>query len=271
MEKVLCTIAFAALCVVAAPAQTAAPAPAAAGQTKSAGENPDKNQMTPAMTETFAPVPPVVDPGYADVVLPAPSDAIILLGKDGKMDEWKAEKGGPCPWKSEKDGVMTVAPGEGNILTKREFNDCQLHVEWRSPNPPSGNSQGRGNSGVFMQNLYEIQVLDSYDNKTYVNGQAGAVYKQSAPLVNPCRKPGQWNTYDIVFIAPRFNDKGQLLYPARVTLIFNGVLVQNDFAVQGPTLNVGIPRYGEPYTGGPIKLQDHHNPVSFRNIWIREL
>jgi len=248
-------------------------ATASAQETSAKAQAPAKPvKMTAEMTAVNSPIPPIVDPGYVDVVLPAPSDAIILLGKEGKMDEWKSDKGdGPSTWKSEKNGVMTVEPNTGNLLSKRSFNDCQLHVEWRSPNPPTGKGQDRGNSGIFMQNLYEIQILDSYDNTTYVNGQAGAIYKQSAPLVNPCRKPGQWNTYDIVFIAPRFNDKGQMLYPARITLIFNGVLVQNDFQLTGPTLNSGIPRYGEPYVGGPIRLQDHHHPVSFRNIWIREL
>ena len=261
MKKILfvsvCTMIFAA---------ASAQAPAGKGKT------PDKSaKMTPDMTDLWAPIPKIIDPGYSDVVLPTPSDAIILFGKDGKMNEWQqAENGGPCAWSSEK-GVMTVAPGKGSIVTKRKFNDFQLHIEWRSPTPPTGDSQGRGNSGVFLHGLYEVQVLDSYNNETYVNGQAGAVYKQSAPLVNPCRKPGEWNTYDIIFTAPRFKDDGGVLYPARVTVIFNGVVVQNNTTILGPTLNVGVPAYGEAYKGGPLLLQDHKNPVSYRNIWIREL
>jgi len=263
MKKSILTLALAVAFGATASAQTPAK-PAEKPAAKS-------DEMTPGMTQIFSPVPPVVDPGPFDAVLPVPSDAIVLLGKNGKMDEWKrAKDGAPCPWKYE-NGVMTVVPGTGAILSRRSFGDCQLHVEWRSPVPPTGNSQGRGNSGIFMQNLYEIQVLDSYNNPTYVNGQAGAIYKQSIPLVNPCREPGKWNVYDIIFTAPRFNDKGQVLYPARATVLFNGVLVQNDFHILGPTLNIGVPRYGEPYTGGPIQLQDHNHPVSYRNIWIREL
>ncbi len=151
-----------------------------------------------------------------------------------------------------------------------DFEDVQLHIEWRTPSVVVGESQGRGNSGIFFQGLYELQVLDNYNNRTYRNGQAGSIYKQYAPLVNVCRKPGVWQTYDVIFIAPRFEENGTLLTPARVTVFQNGVLVQNNVQLFGPTEYIGIPKYKK-HGPAPLELQDHNNPVSYRNIWIRKL
>ena len=235
-------------------------------------------EMKPEETEVWTPVPAVVTPGATD--RDPPSDAIVLF--DGKnIDEWvSAQDGTPAQW-TVSGGVMTVkkAPGVGNIQTRRSFKDYQLHVEWKVPENVTGTGQGRGNSGVFLASTgpgddgYELQVLDSYNNPTYVNGQAGSIYKQSAPLVNPNRKPGEWQTYEIVWTAPRFNDDGSLRSPAYVTVLFNGVLVQNHFALKGQTLYRGIPFYKK-YDRAPIKLQAHGDksePISFRNIWVREL
>ena len=224
----------------------------------------------PDATDQWTPVPPVVSVPASTGI---PSDAIVLF--DGSsLNGWEStDRNNHTPrWTLEPASrAVVVAPGAGDLRTKAAFGDVQLHIEWRSPAVVKGNSQGRGNSGVFLMDTYELQVLDSYNNNTYVNGQAGAIYKQSAPLVNPCRKPGEWNTYDILFTAPRFKEDGRLDYPARITVIFNGVVVQNNFTILGPTLNAGVPRYEKAYTGGPILLQDHKNAVSFRNIWIREL
>jgi hypothetical protein len=209
-----------------------------------------------------------------------PSDAIILF--DGKNeDEWvSAQDHTPAQWVV-VDGTLMVkkASGVGNIETKRRFKNYQLHVEWKIPENITGSGQGRGNSGVFLASTgpgddgYELQVLDSYNNTTYVNGQAASIYKQSAPLVNPNRKPGEWQTYDIAWTAPTFNDDGSLKTPAYVTVLFNGVLVQNHFELKGQTLYIGKPFYKK-YDSAPIKLQahgDHSEPLSFRNIWVREL
>ena len=209
------------------------------------------------------PEPPNVTPGENNS---PPSDAIVLF--DGKnFDAWAgAEK-----WKVDADGGFTV---KGNIQTKQGFGDCQLHVEFAEPNPPKGRDQGRGNNGIgLMGARYEIQVLDSYQNKTYVNGHAGSIYKQSIPLVNANRKPGQWQSYDVVWTAPAFNEDGSLKAPATVTVLFNGVLVQNHFELKGETLYIGQPFYKK-HGGAPIKLQAHGDksePISFRNIWVREL
>jgi hypothetical protein len=232
----------------------------------------------PEDTDVWAPVPPVVTPGATDAA--PPSDAIALF--DGKnLDEWvSAQDGSPAQWLV-GDGVMTVkkAPHVGNIQTRRTFKDYQLHIEWKIPENITGSGQARGNSGVFLASTgpgddgYELQVLDSYNNATYVNGQAGAIYKQSAPLVNPNRKPGEWQSYDVIWTAPRFNGDGSLKSPAYATVLFNGVLVQNHFQLTGQTLNTGIPFY-KAYDRAPIKLQahgDHSEPLSFRNIWVREL
>ncbi len=230
----------------------------------------------PEETEVWEPVPAVVTPG-ATCGAP-PSDAIVLF--DGKnMDEWLSVRDKtPAKW-NVADGVMTVSKGEGNIETKRSFKNYQLHLEWKVPTTITGTSQARGNSGVFLASTgpgddgYELQVLDSYENKTYVNGMAGSLYKQAIPLANPTRKPGEWQTYDVVWTAPTFNSDGSLKTPAYATVIFNGVLVENHFELKGQTLYIGKPFY-KPYTAAPIKLQAHGDksePISFRNIWIREL
>lgn len=208
------------------------------------------------------PEPPVVNPGP---VGGPPSDAIVLFdGKD--YSQWRDGKGNPPQWGLE-DGAMIVKK-TGSIFTKQEFGDCQVHVEWASPKEVKGDGQGRGNSGVYFQGRYEIQVLDSYNNKTYANGQAGAFYGNFAPRVNPCRKPGEWNTYDIVFHAPKLAADGKSVEPGSFTVFFNGVLVQDHVPVKGSTTAAA-------FTGAvkkaPLVLQDHGNPVRYRNIWIRPL
>jgi hypothetical protein len=171
-----------------------------------------------------------------------------------------------------ENGCVTVVKGAGTIKTKRVFEDFQLHIEWRTPEEVVGKSQGRGNSGIFLQEHYEVQVLDSYGNRTYRNGQAGSIYKQHAPLVNACKGPGEWQTYDIIYTAPRFNDDGTYFTSPLITVLHNGVLVQDHSKVRGPTVFIGIPEYAvKPHGPGSIILQDHGNPVSFRNIWLREL
>jgi hypothetical protein len=207
--------------------------------------------------------PKVINPG------PPPSDAIVLFdGKD--LSEWKSQKAdAPAKW-AIKDGVAEVN-GTGNIMTKREFGDMQLHVEWAAPSVVKGDGQGRGNSGIYIQGRYEIQILDSYENKTYFNGQAASVYKQHAPLVNASRKPGEWQVYDIIYHAPRFTSEGKLEKPATVTVLHNGVLVQDHTEIKGDTSPAGEPQYHAHPLKQPLVLQDHHNPVRFRNIWIREL
>jgi len=208
--------------------------------------------------------PRIIDPG------PPPSDALVLFsGKD--LSQWKNEKGGEAKWKVE-EGVATVN-GTGSIITKEEFGDVQLHVEWATPSEVKGEGQGRGNSGVYLQGRYELQVLDSYKNSTYVNGQAGSIYKQGIPLVNPSRKPGEWQIYDVVWTAPIFNADSSLKSPAYVTVFFNNVLVQNHFELKGETRYIGQPSYHK-YDTAPILLQAHGDPsepISFRNIWVREL
>lgn len=227
-------------------------------------------------TEVYEPVPKVVTPGATDSQ--PPSDAIVLF--DGKnLDQWVSNRDkSPAQWVV-ADGILTVNKRAGNIETRRTFKDYQLHVEWRIPENITGTDQARGNSGVFLASTgpgddgYELQVLDSYNNKTYVNGQAGSIYKQGIPLVNPNRKPGEWQSYDVVWTAPRFNDDGSLKTPAFVTVFFNGVLVQNHFQLQGETLYIGKPFYKK-YDRAPIKLQAHGDrsePISYRNIWVREL
>jgi len=230
----------------------------------------------PQDTEVWEPVPAVVTPG-ATCGAP-PSDAIVLF--DGKnLDEWvSAQDHSPARWLVH-DGVVTVNKAVGNIETRRRFRNYQLHVEWQIPANITGSDQARGNSGVFLASTgtwdagYELQVLDSYENKTYVNGQAGSIYKQGIPLANPSRKPGEWQSYDVVWTAPVFNADGTLKTPAYVTVLFNGVLVQNHFELKGETLYIGKPVYKK-FDSAPIKLQahgDHSEPVSFRNIWVREL
>ncbi|VAX18239.1 putative multi-domain protein [hydrothermal vent metagenome] len=224
----------------------------------------DKNKSE--STAIWEPVPVVVTPGVGTA---PPSDAIVLF--DGKnMNEWESTKGGPSKWKL-GDGAMTVVKKTGSIRTKKAFGDCQLHIEWRTPAVVVGDSQERGNSGIFLQERYELQVLDSYNNKTYVNGQAGAIYKQHIPLVNACRPPGVWQTYDIIYTAPVFKEDGTVEKPAYFTVLQNGVLIQNHVEVKGNTVHSGQPHYEKHNQKEPLALQDHGNPVSYRNIWIREL
>lgn len=225
--------------------------------------------MTPGMSEYWLPQPPIVTPGNASTeMIPAPSDAIILFdGKD--LSEWENTRGEAAGWIVE-DGAFTVKGGTGDIRTKRLFKDFQLHLEWSAPEEISGKSQGRGNSGVFLQDKYEIQILDCYDNETYVNGQTGSVYKQTPPLANAMNAPGQWNTYDIIYTAPTFKEDGTYRTNPKVTVFQNGVLLQNNTIILGTTEYIGFPKVIE-HGDGPIRLQDHGDSVSFRNIWIREL
>ncbi|WP_425491768.1 3-keto-disaccharide hydrolase [Luteimonas saliphila] len=219
----------------------------------------------PEKTEAWTPVPAVV----ATPVGAAPSDAVVLFDGSG-LGAWESEQGGDAPWKV-ADGVLTVVPGSKGIRTRQRFCDIQLHIEWRSPAKTSGfDGQNRGNSGIFLQERYELQVLDSHDNPTYPNGQAASIYKQAIPLVNASRPPGEWQSYDVIWKAPRFSEGGGLLSPARITVLHNGVLVQDDTVIAGTTEYRGPPTYA-PHGCAPIYLQDHDSEVSFRNIWVREL
>ena len=227
----------------------------------------------PEDTEIWSPVPAVVTPGATNAM--PPSDAVVLF--DGKnLDAWESVKHTPAQW-TVANGIMTVNKPTGDIETKQRFTDYQLHVEWRIPTNVTGSGQARGNSGVYLAYTdsggYELQVMDSYKNPTYVNGQAGSMYKQYPPLVNAARKPGEWQTYDVVWTAPRFNADGTLASPAYVTAFHNGVLVQNHVALKGVTLYIGTPAY---HAHGPasILLQAHGDPsppISYRNIWVRPL
>jgi hypothetical protein len=219
------------------------------------------------------PEPPIITPGTAstqDRPGRPPSDAIILFnGKD--LSNWESVKdGGPAKW-TVGNGYFATVPGTGYIRTKQAFGDCQLHVEWATPNPPLGTDQDRGNSGVFLHGLYEIQVLDSYNNVTYADGEAAAVYGQFPPLVNAARPPAVWQTYDIVFHGPRFDTSGKLTRPATVTVLYNGVLVQDHVEIMGPTEHHARPPYKPTPEKLPLSLQDHNHPVKYRNLWIREL
>jgi hypothetical protein len=213
------------------------------------------------------PQPPVIGPAPAGRPGAPPSDAIVLFdGTD--LSQWEADSGRPAGWKVDS-GYMEIVAGSGDIHTKRGFGDCQLHVEWRAPMPPSGEGQERGNSGVYLMGRYEIQVLDSYDSRTYPDGQAAAVYGQYPPLVNASRPPGEWQSYDIIFHRPRFDATGKLMRPARVTVLYNGVLVQDNVALTGPTAHQRRPPYVAHPDTLPLELQDHEYPVRYRNIWIR--
>ena len=236
-----------------------------------------QEKMKPEDTEFYTPVPPVVTPGKT--CGDAPSDAIILFdGKD--LSKWVQSNDTTqgANW-DVHNGIFTVNKKAGNIQTKQSFMDYQLHLEWREPKDIEGSGQARGNSGLFLASTgkgdggYELQILDSYNNSTYVNGQAGAIYKQYPPLVNPNYPPGVWQRYDVIWTAPRFNEDGSLKSPAKVTAFFNGILVQNNVKLKGPTLYIGNPSYTA-HGASPIKLQAHGDkskPISFRNIWVRNL
>jgi hypothetical protein len=232
----------------------------------------------PEDTEVWEPVPKTV---VATPSFPAPpSDAIVLFnGKD--LSQWVStdDRSAPAKW-TVKDGLLTINKATGNIETKQSFTNYQLHLEWRVPANISGTGQARGNSGLFLASIgkgdlgYELQILDSYNNKTYVNGMAGSIYKQHIPLANPARKPGEWQAYDVLWTAPTFKPDGSLLSPARVTVLFNGVIVQHNTILAGPTQYIGKAQYQQAHGASPIKLQAHGDksePLSFRNIWIREL
>ena len=220
----------------------------------------------PEDTEFYKPKVEKVTPGENNQ---PPSDATVLFdGKD--LSAWEAAAGGKASW-TIQDGYFTVKPKGGDIKTKEDFGDFQLHIEWRPPSEIVGEGQGRGNSGIFLQGLYELQVLDSYESETYVNGQAGSIYKQSPPMVNATKPPSEWEVYDVIYNAPRFDEKnGTLLEPGYVTVLLNGVVVQNHTKLQGTTEYIGTPQW-KAHGDGPLRLQDHGNPVSYRNIWIRPL
>jgi hypothetical protein len=268
MKHVIRIVAFAALLPMLSPLLAQQPPAGAGAQT---------GKPRPQDTEVWEPVPKVVAPGTTNGAPPA--DAIILF--DGSnLDQWVSanKEKSPARWVV-ADGVMTVDKKTGNIETKRSFRNYQLHLEYRIPDNITGSGQSRGNSGLFLASTgpgdagYELQILDSYENKTYSNGQAGSVYKQSIPLANACRKPGEWQTYDVIWTAPTFNADGTVKTPAYVTAVHNGVLIQNHFQLKGETLYIGQPQY-KPFDSAPIKLQSHGDPsppISFRNIWIREL
>ena len=241
-------------------------------------------------TEQWEPVPPVVTPGTYIYATP-PSDAIVLFdGSD--LSQWqkgqfkgegldadvvklmldkRVEEEREAPDWTVEDGQLIVKPESGGIETKRAFGDMQLHLEWNAPYDPGKEGQAYSNSGIFLMSLYEIQVLNNYKNTTYPNGQVGSIYKQTIPMANASRKPGEWQAYDIIFTAPRFSDEGELISPARVTVIHNGVVVQNNTEIKGPTVYIGKPRYVAHAPKMPLRLQDHRDLVRYRNIWVREL
>ena len=247
----------------------------------------DRDELAKA-TEVWEPVPEKVTPGFLTA---PPSDAIILFdGKDlskwhrpkysygGDMEEVKetlknraSNQEYSDPGWEVKDGAIIVSPDNGHLETKQSFGDIQLHIEWLAPVDPGKEGQSYSNSGVFLMGMYEIQVLNVYENKTYPNGQAGAVYKQHIPLVNASRPPGEWQAYDIIFNAPRFDEDGSVQKPAYVTVFHNGVLIQNHVELKGPAIYVGKPYYIPHPEKLPLILQDHGDKVRFRNIWIREL
>jgi len=222
----------------------------------------DATPFPPPKTE-----PPIITPGRTNS--DPPSDAIVLFnGKD--LSQWRSGDGSAAKW-NVRDGYVEVAPGTGDMATAQQFGDVQLHIEWATPAVVKGEGQERGNSGVFLMGRYEVQVLDSYENKTYYHGQAGAVYKQYAPLVNASRKPGEWQAYDIIFHAPKFDEQGKVVDRARVTVLHNGVLIQNNVEIYGLTYNDRPALYIAHSPQESLHLQDHGNPVRYRNIWIRRL
>jgi hypothetical protein len=267
-----CSIFFSAIALVATPtvlqAQQTNPGQQTTTQAQPASNQApaqQRQQAAPESTEWYTPVPPKVQPG---VGTKPPSDAIVLFdGKD--LSKWKGRDNAPAQW-TVKDGELIVEPGKGTIRTSEYFGDCQLHIEFRSPAPEQHTGQNRGNSGIMLQSRYEIQVLDGDNNPTYVNGMVGSVYKQQAPAANAYTKNGEWQVYDIYWKAPTFGTAGQLETPAMVTVVLNGVLVQNNYVLKGNTPYIGFPRY-EAHGRMPLTLQDHGTRVAFRNIWIRNL
>jgi hypothetical protein len=232
----------------------------------SSAQQTPRESLDPKVTEIWEPRVTKVTPGTNSGE--APNDAIILFGgKD--LSEWTSLDGSAPKWEA-KDGAFTVTPGGGDIKSKRTFGDIQFHIEWRAPSVIKGEGQGRGNSGIFLQERYELQVLDSYESQTYSNGQAGSIYKQTMPLANANRKPGEWQTYDVVYTAPRFSENGRVIVPAFITVFLNGVIVQNHTQILGPTEYKGLPVYVA-HGKASLKLQDHGDLVSYRNIWVREL
>ncbi len=224
------------------------------------------------VSDRSRPMAVMVTPGTASTDAKAgtaPSDAVVLFGR-GDLSQWEGAHGGAPTWEV-RDGYFATEPGKGDIRTKQSFGDCQLHVEWATPNPPHGQDQDRGNSGVYLMSMYELQVLDSYNSKTYADGQAGAIYAQFPPLANASRPPGEWQIYDIVFHGPRFSADGKILRPASETVFHNGVLIQDNCVLTGPTTYMGRPPYRPHAEKMPLLLQDHDHPVRFRNIWIREI
>ena len=220
-------------------------------------------QGDPKLTEVYSPVPVKVNFNKN-----TPTDAVVLFsGKD--LSQWQDKDGKPSKWVV-KEGAFTVKPGRGDIFTKEKFADQQLHLEFRIPADVKGEGQDRGNSGVFIMGMYEVQILDCYENKTYSNGQTASIYKQSIPLVNACKKAGEWQTYDIIFLAPKFKADGTLETPAFITVMHNGVLVQNHYELKGATMYIGAPAYTA-HGAKPLSLQDHNHGVSYRNIWVRKL
>lgn len=225
-----------------------------------------QDEPDPELTEVWEPEPEIVTPGIGTN---PPSDAIVLFdGTD--LSQWVDGEGNESKW-IVKDNAVTTRPETGSLISKQAFGSCQLHIEFRTPEEIVGEGQGRGNSGIFLQSRYELQVLDSYENRTYSNGQAGSIYKQHIPLVNSSRKPGEWQVFDVVFNAPAFNEDGSLNKPGYVTALHNSVLILNHVELRGPTVFFGEPEYKAHNAKEPLALQDHDNPVSYRNIWIREL
>ncbi len=229
----------------------------------------DRNPAQWPVHDPNRPLPLVITPAPQGPPVAPPSDAVVLFdGKD--LSGWVGDKDQPVKWKVES-GFMEVVPKTGDIKTVKAFGDCQLHVEWASPEVVKGQSQDRGNSGVFLMETYEVQVLDSFESKTYADGSAASIYGQYPPFVNACRKPGEWQTYDIVFHRPRFDKSGNLLVPARMTVLHNGILVQDNEVLTGPTAWKARPPYKAHADRLAISLQDHGSPVRYRNIWIRDL
>lgn len=236
----------------------------APGQQQTAPQR-QPERWAPESTEWYTPVPQKVTPG---VGTKPPSDAIVLFdGSD--LSKWQSRGNEPAKWKVE-GGVLTVEPGTGTITTKEYFGDFQLHIEFRSPAPENHNGQNRGNSGIMIQGRYEVQVLDGDNNPTYVNGMVGSIYKQSAPMVNAYTKNGEWQVYDIYWKAPRFGTDDKLESPAMITVVLNGIVVQNNYILKGTTPYTGMPKYTA-HGRLPLSLQDHGTKVSYRNIWVRNL